>query len=149
MRYLRSLAEPLKYQRACFGDGVGRACRSDLIPHQTVRQVPLRQVSRDRGGVTTQRAQPYYKHEGNAKDSDFLRRSVFTLPTLSIALSPFFERKNACKTQENLVSAQGARDSESHSVLVYLGTEKYLPPPPREQEKKIFRGKLWLHPRLR
>ena len=30
-----------------------------------------------------------------------------------------------------------------------LGTEKYLPPPPREQEKIIFRGKLWLHPPLR
>ena len=30
-----------------------------------------------------------------------------------------------------------------------LGTEKYLPPPPREQEKKTFRGKLWLHPPLR
>ena len=27
-----------------------------------------------------------------------------------------------------------------------LGTEKYLPPPTREQDKKIFRGKLWLHP---
>ena len=31
----------------------------------------------------------------------------------------------------------------------YLGTEKYLPPPPREQEKKIFRGKVRLHPPLR
>ena len=29
-----------------------------------------------------------------------------------------------------------------------LRTEKYLPQPPREQEKKIFRGKLWLHPPL-
>ena len=27
---------------------------------------------------------------------------------------------------------------------VAQGTEKYLSPPPREQEKKIFRGKLWL-----
>ena len=32
---------------------------------------------------------------------------------------------------------------------IVLGTEKYLPPPPREQKKKIFRGKLWLHPPLR
>ena len=29
------------------------------------------------------------------------------------------------------------------------GTEKYLPPPPREQEKIIFRRKLWFHPTLR
>ena len=39
-----------------------------------------------------------------------------------------------------------------HGLLekaLILGTEKYLPPPPREQEKKIFRGKLWLHPTLR
>ena len=26
------------------------------------------------------------------------------------------------------------------------GTEKHLTPPPREQEKKIFGGKLWVHP---
>ena len=35
------------------------------------------------------------------------------------------------------------------SLILLLGTEKYLPPPPREQEKKIFRGRLWLHPPLR
>ena len=29
------------------------------------------------------------------------------------------------------------------------GAEKNLPPPPRQQEKKIFRGKRWLHPPLR
>ena len=34
-------------------------------------------------------------------------------------------------------------------VRFQLGTEKDLPPPPREQDKKIFRGKLWLHPPLR
>ena len=33
--------------------------------------------------------------------------------------------------------------------LAKLGIEKYLPPPPREQEKRIFRGRLWLHPPLR
>ena len=27
-----------------------------------------------------------------------------------------------------------------------MGIARYLPPPPREQEKKVFRGKLWLHP---
>ena len=48
-----------------------------------------------------------------------------------------------------LLRSKDAGDCDGFCDGIPLGTEKYLPPPPREQKKKIFRGKLWLHPPLR
>ena len=58
----------------------------------------------------------------------------------------------ATKCPKDPAVLETLRDSELLGRIfcaMLLGTEKYLPPPPREQEKKIFRGKLWLHPLLR
>ena len=48
-----------------------------------------------------------------------------------------------CKTSFSNKSALPNLDGKTRQSIAIQGTEKYLPPPPREQGKKIFRGKLF------
>ena len=47
------------------------------------------------------------KHYGHGKDSNLLRRSIFTTPPDLLCREPFFKRKHVCKTQGNGVGAGG------------------------------------------
>ena len=53
------------------------------------------------------------------RDSELLRRSVFTTPPFSLRCAPVFEGKNACKAQENGVSAKGVA-IVNHCAVVNL-----------------------------
>ena len=54
------------------------------------------------------------------RDSELLRRSVFTTPPRLLRREPFFERKHVCKSQENSVRTRCAAIVNQYAIVNLL-----------------------------